>query len=136
MAKTRANVKQYGRLLYEVTGASQNEAGLKKNLAGFSAFLAKKGLIGKFEQIIKEFKDYAVKQKGELEVILTTSRALLPSEAKKIDSALEKVLERPIKLIKQTEETILGGFILSFGDKVFDASLRAKLVKLKEKMMS
>jgi F0F1-type ATP synthase delta subunit len=61
---------------------------------------------------------------------------LLPSEAKKIDSALEKVLERPIKLIKQTEETILGGFILSFGDKVFDASLRAKLVKLKEKMMS
>ncbi|MDD5146186.1 MAG: ATP synthase F1 subunit delta [Candidatus Pacebacteria bacterium] len=134
MVKQRGIIKQYGRLLYEISQSTKSEAELKKQVGVFAGLLAKKGLLNKFDEIVSDFQEYAAKKEGETEVQITTSRQLNKRQADKIDKAIEKILGRKVRLNLLVEAKILGGLILQIGDKVFDGSLKARLEDLKAQM--
>jgi F-type H+-transporting ATPase subunit delta len=136
MAKQRETIKQYGHLLYEISQSAKGEEELKRQLGVFAGFLAKKGLLNKFDEIVGDFQKYGAQREGELEVQITTSRQLNKQQAERIDKAIEKILRRKVRLNLLVDGKILGGLMLQIGDRVFDGSLRARLDDLKAQMIS
>ncbi len=65
---------------------------------------------------------------------LITAIDISDKKKEKIRKDLEAQLEKKFILEYQVDERILGGVVLKVGDKVYDASLKAQLNILKEKI--
>ena len=63
---------------------------------------------------------------------LTTAIALSAAKQKAVKADLEKKAGKAIELSFDVDKSILGGVVLTVGDRVLDASLRAQLEILRE----
>jgi F-type H+-transporting ATPase subunit delta len=83
------------------------------------------------------FRDLAAQAKK-----LTRAEAILADEAssKEVCSKIKKILEDTLKQPAQCESTVdpslLGGAVLKIGDTVYDASVKGRMKKLKERMLN
>ncbi|MBU0637025.1 MAG: ATP synthase F1 subunit delta [Patescibacteria group bacterium] len=109
---------------------------IKINIKNFVKFLIKKNQLTKIDQIIEQFiKIWDFEKKiVETEIIST----------KELDIKTEKSLKKYIKDLTQAKEIIikqkidqslLGGVIIKYRDKILDGSLRNSLRELKENMI-
>jgi len=111
----------------------ENPRDTKAAVEIFVRVLAENGDLGLSEKIISEFSDMCDKKGG-----IVAGRVVT---AGKIDSGLPNFIEsyirketgaKMVRLEYATDKKILGGFIIKYGDKVYDASVRARLDKFKE----
>ncbi len=65
---------------------------------------------------------------------LVTAIEISQEKKKKIQKGLESQLQKKFVLEYEVDKGILGGVVLKVGDKVYDASLKAQLNILKEKI--
>jgi F-type H+-transporting ATPase subunit delta len=74
-------------------------------------------------------------QKGISEVTVITASELDAANEQKISSFIKAQSGFPnVKINKKVDESILGGFIVNFGDKQYDNSVRNKLNKIKKEI--
>jgi F-type H+-transporting ATPase subunit delta len=127
----RATPKQYAKSFFEVT-KDASEPQLKKIISNFAEVLVKNNETAKIERIVKYFNSFWNKDKGiiEAEVIsrykLDAKTVASLQEYIKKDSGQEKVV-----MSQKQDESIIGGIIVKYGDKILDSSLRTKLFELK-----
>jgi F-type H+-transporting ATPase subunit delta len=82
-------------------------------------------------EIVKEFVILYKKHKNILTVFLTTAR---PADDKVIRQVMEVIkgyTDKHIELIRQVDPAIIGGFILSWGDRRYDASVSYQIERMK-----
>jgi F-type H+-transporting ATPase subunit delta len=118
----KANLKQYAKLLYEITETSRD---YQKALADFVRLLEKKRLIYKVENIIAEYEKYYNQEKGITKIKVVT--------AKKIERALLgklRKLGKKIEIEESVDEEILGGARFEIEGKIIDGSIRGGLNRL------
>ena len=90
----------------------------------------------KRENIIKEiaerFVDYYKEFKNILPVNLTTAVKVDEGTREKIMGLLNKYSDSTIEITENVDEDLIGGFVLSFDNKQFDASLQRQIKNLKK----
>lgn len=121
---------QYARGLYEATkGLSGKD--LNSVLARFAEILYKEHQIKKTNRIITEFTRYAKKQQGVQELKVVSARKLGHETIKH----LQKIFGAKSEIEESIDETLLGGVVVKTDDKIFDASLKRQLLRLKNSLI-
>ncbi|MFP4587916.1 MAG: ATP synthase F1 subunit delta [Desulfohalobiaceae bacterium] len=98
----------------------------------FCNFLADKERLGSFLAIQEYYQTLLDQKEGILRGKLITAIELTKARQDKTTKDLEERLQQKLVLHYETNQKILGGVVLEVGDKVYDASLRAQLDRLKE----
>jgi len=100
----------------------------------FLRILIKKGREEHLPEIAEKFVEQYRKQRGITTARLTTAVKLDDAARQKIIDKLiaSKVASENIDLTTVVDEAIIGGYILEFGDRMFDASVKSKLEDLKK----
>jgi F-type H+-transporting ATPase subunit delta len=87
--------------------------------------------------ILKKFNNRYNDKNGITEVNVSVASELDENTQTKIENYIKKQSGKPnVKINKKVDESILGGFVIDFGDKVFDNSVKYKLNKIKQELLS
>lgn len=80
------------------------------------------------EQVVEVYQEY----KNIVPVNLTTAIKLDEATKVKILKLLSEKSDATIKLTEEVNEDLIGGFVLDFDDKQFDASIQRQIANLKK----
>jgi len=82
--------------------------------------------------LIKDLKIAASKESDSNAVVVTSAQALDPSDKKAIAAFVKSKLKEDKRIDYKLDKALIAGFTLKMGDDLVDASLRTKLVNLKD----
>ncbi len=128
--------EQYARALFELT-KDKNKTELKETITNFAKFLFKNNDAFKLDKILQEFSILCNKELLILEAEISSAHPL----SQEIEELLKEYLKKEstakeIKTDLKVNKDILGGVIIKYGDKIFDASIKNRLNKLKQSLLS
>lgn len=109
---------------------------LDENGKNFVQTLSEVGRLSLFPQIAEQFETLKAEQEKTVEVEITSAYELTSEQQTKLAQALQKRLNREIKIQTQVDQSLIGGVLIHAGDTVIDGSVRGKLAKLAEAMNS
>jgi len=130
MAVKKNITKEYAAALYQIT-AGKTGAELTEALSAFAALLARKGLLKRADKIMQEFIALSKQKEGIVDIEITSMNVLPENIIKKIEAAFGKTVVSTNK----TDKSLLGGMIIKTNDKIFDASLKTQLSRLKQQLI-
>ncbi len=84
----------------------------------------------------KEFLNQYNEKKGFIKAKVTSATALTDAAEKEIISIVEKATSKKVILEKVVDSKLIGGFVLTVGDKQFDSSIAKSLNNLKKSFSS
>ena len=96
--------------------------------------LAENGRFSDFELILREFEHYANKQEGIAEVQVKTVKTLTQAQHKKLQEALQQLLDQKVLISYEVCPEILGGLQIKFGSNMIDDTILGKLNRLEQIM--
>ncbi|MCO5249659.1 MAG: ATP synthase F1 subunit delta [Chitinophagales bacterium] len=92
--------------------------------------------IGNLGDVARLFKDYYNEHKNILEVTVTTATALdKATEELVVKTIHSKVGEKEIIIHPIVDKSILGGFIIDLGNKIYDLSVRNRLSNIANQLI-
>lgn len=101
----------------------------------FLQLLVKHGREAYIQDVITAFIRLYNESKGISEVTVTTAIEMDAASEQKIISFIKAQSGYPnVKINKKTDTSIMGGFIVDFGGKLYDNSVRYKLNKIKKEI--
>lgn len=128
--------KQYAQALFELV-KDEPEEKRKKTIIGFAKFLVNNHGVFKLSGITKEFDTLWDKEFGIIGAEISSFSILDKKTEKLLQEYIKKVSgAKEIDIKTKTDKGIMGGVVIKYGDKIFDACLRSRLEKLKEKIIS
>ncbi len=122
--------QQFAKILYELTNGLQSKD-IPAAVDVFVSFLAKNQSIKKTPYIIREFENYVRKMEGKEKVTVKSARGL----SENLLTEIRKNLNLQGEIKEEIDESILGGVVVTVGNKVFDASIRTQINKLKQQII-
>ena len=117
------------KLIDELTKSYKNE-----NLSNFLKLLAKKHLIYKFKDIVKEITKLLNEELNIDEGFLYSTEELDKSQIERIENAVAKKLGHKVELKNLIDARLIGGVRVVIHDHVFDGSINYKLETLKNNL--
>jgi ATP synthase F1 delta subunit len=115
-------------------GIARAVSGAEPELMNFLELLAEKHRMPVIFRIRERLDELWAKEKGQLEVRLTSAVELDPEIVKRVGSEIERQTGQTIELSSDVDEGIIGGLVLRVGNMVLDASLRSKLERLRKEV--
>ncbi|MBQ3655565.1 MAG: ATP synthase F1 subunit delta [Bacteroidales bacterium] len=107
----------------------------QKLTSDFFAMTVKNKREGFLKIICLNYLGFYAKGKNIRKVVITSAAKLDGESASQIEMLVKKQDENStVELSEQVDENILGGLIIQIDDKVYDASIRTQLKKVKEKL--
>ena len=112
-----------------------NLSATTSNLLGI---LAENGRLGKLETVINAFKIMMAAHRGEVTCEVITAKPLDQAQRQSLEAALKKFLKgnESIQLTAKVDPSLIGGMIVSIGDKYVDMSVASKVKKYTELISS
>ncbi|EFP12452.1 CRE-ATP-3 protein [Caenorhabditis remanei] len=100
----------------------------------FSGLLAENGRLNKLESVVASFESIMRAHRGELFVQVTSAEELSSSNQKALSDALSKIGKSGQKLTVTyaVKPSILGGLVVTIGDKYVDLSIASRVKKYKD----
>jgi ATP synthase F1 delta subunit len=115
-------------------GIARAVSGAEPELMNFLELLAEKHRMPVIFRIRERLDELWAKEKGQLEVRLTSAVELDQEIVKRVRSEIERQTGQTIELSSDVDEGIIGGLVLRVGNMVLDASLRSKLERLRKEV--
>lgn len=121
----RVDTAQLAQLFIDVCGDRLNDQG-----GNFIRLLAENGRVAALPEIVEQFETLRADAEGFVEAELISAVEVNQEQQQKIVKALERRLNRTVKLACRIDSALLGGAIIRAGDMVIDGSFRSGLQKL------
>lgn len=100
----------------------------------FLLLVTEKGRAHELADIVQEFETLVAREQGILEVELTTAVELSEEDARGILDRIEGASERKLRATRKVDPRLIGGFVLQAGSHRVDASVRARLERLRREL--
>ncbi|WP_124728491.1 F0F1 ATP synthase subunit delta [Staphylospora marina] len=84
--------------------------------------------------IAAEFNRLVDEKNGVTEALVTTAFPLKDEERNMLVQMFETIVGKKIRLTEKVDSDILGGVVVQVGDRLYDGSLRTKLVRFQEQL--
>jgi len=88
------------------------------------------------QSISRSFLTRYRKNKGVKSVTLTTAKDADAKVKKAVEETVSKNFNAQVELKTVTDESIIGGFVLTIEDRQYDAAVASKLQKIKSELLS
>ncbi|MGE0638826.1 MAG: ATP synthase F1 subunit delta [Thermoanaerobaculia bacterium] len=95
-----------------------------------------KGRLGIVRAVARTFRDTWLEKRQQIEVRVTSARALTPEQRQAVGGAASKFTGRQAILIEEVDPALLGGFVLRAGDRRFDGSVARELERVEEILLA
>ena len=102
-----------------------------KLFSQFLLLLLDKKRFSSVNEIIEAFEWLYEQHEGIVEAKVTTAVELDKSMTEKLRKKLETETKKKIRLMTSVDEGIIGGMVVTIGDKIIDGSIRYQMEKLK-----
>ena len=110
--------------------------GMQDVVRNFLRLLAEKGRIAEVEEIARELDRLVAREQGELQVELTTAQELSDEEASRIVDQIAKASGRKVEATRSVDPGLIGGIVLQAGSFRLDASVRGRLNRLRQDLVT
>jgi len=117
-------------------GLKRAISGAEAELINFLELLTEKHRMPEIFRIRREFDELWKVENRRLEVTVTSAVELDPAVVEKIGQEVERQTGDEVDLASRVDDSILGGIVLQVGNMVLDASIRARLEKLRKSVAS
>jgi F-type H+-transporting ATPase subunit delta len=105
-------------------------------MRNFMLLTAEKGRAGQIEEIQREFERLAAAEERRLEVELTTAVDLDSDEERRIVEQIERATGRTVEATRTVDPDLIGGVVLQAGSLRVDASVRGRLERLRQELVT
>src|SRR3989475_12458758 len=105
-------------------------------MRNFMLLTAEKGRAGQIEEIQREFERLAAAEERRLEVELTTAVDLDSDEERRIVEQIERATGRTVEATRIVDPDLIGGVVLQAGSLRVDASVRGRLERLRQELVT
>jgi F-type H+-transporting ATPase subunit delta len=102
----------------------------------FLRLLTEKGRVGEIDEIGREFDRLCAAEEGVLNVELTTAIELSDQDAQAIVKQIESASGRTVEATRKVDPNLVGGIVLQVGSMRLDASVRGRLERLRQELMT
>lgn len=102
----------------------------------FLLLTAEKGRSGQIEEIFREFERLVAAEERRLTVELTTAYELSEEEAGAILKQIEEASGRSVEATRKVDPELIGGLVLQAGTLRVDASVRGRLERLRQELVT
>jgi F-type H+-transporting ATPase subunit delta len=102
----------------------------------FLRLLTEKGRATEIREIGREFERLCAEEEGVLNVELTTAVELSDEEAKTIVRQIEEASGQTVEARRTVDSDLVGGIVLQVGSVRLDASVRGRLERLREQLVT
>ena len=102
----------------------------------FLRLTAEKGRIGAIEEIVREFERLVAAEERRLNVALTTAYELSDEDAGEIVKQIEQASGRKVEATRSVDPDLIGGMVLEAGSLRVDGSVRGRLERLRQELVS
>ena len=116
----------------KVEGLGRAVSGADAELINFLELLIEKGRMPELFRIHREFERLHKRENRQIDVTVTSAVDLDPAVVAKIGEEIERQTGSKVELASEVDGEILGGVVLQVGNMVLDASIRARLEKLRK----
>jgi F-type H+-transporting ATPase subunit delta len=120
----------------KVEGLRRAVTGAEPEFTNFLELLVEKGRMPEVFRIRREFDELWKKANRRLDVTVTSAIELDPKVVGRIGEEVERQTGEKVDLSSEVDDGILGGIVLRVGNMVLDASIRARLDKLRKSVAS
>jgi F-type H+-transporting ATPase subunit delta len=117
-------------------GTARAIVGAEPELINFLELLIEKHRMPEIFRIRREFEELWKVEKRRIEVTVTSAVELDPAVVERIGQEVERQTGDEVDLASRVDDSILGGIVLQVGNMVLDASIRARLEKLRKSVAS
>jgi F-type H+-transporting ATPase subunit delta len=114
--------------------ALQGEA--RPEFVRFLQAVVRRGRQGLFGEIAQEYLILLDKQLNRVHAGVTLAQGPDARTEKEIVERLTRVLAREVRAHFRTDRNIVGGVVVRVGDRIFDGSVRRRLMALKRRMLT
>jgi F-type H+-transporting ATPase subunit delta len=116
----------------KIEGLKKAVSGADDELVNFFDLLIEKHRMTEIFRIRNRFEQLWKQENKRLDVTVTSAVELDPAVVEKVGSEVERQTGQKVELASRVDDGILGGMILQVGNMVLDASIRARLEKLRK----
>lgn len=111
--------------------AIASKVGLNAATSNAMVLMAENGRLSKLNQVVNTFKLLMAATRGEVVCEVITAKPIDPEMKNKIEAALKGFMKQgqTILLTSKVDPSIMGGMIVSIGDKYVDMSVASKIKK-------
>ena len=102
----------------------------------FLELLAERHRLPALMRIRRAFDELYAEERKLLPVTITSAVELDKKTVKEIGSRIEEQTGRRVELESQVDPDVLGGLVMRVGNVILDASIRARLEKLRREVAS
>jgi len=104
-------------------------------LINFLSLLLEKNRFSFLPTIVQAYREMADQHAGRVRVRVATATSLGEKTRKEIHDALTRGLRREVVLEDEMEPALVGGAVVTIGDKVYDGSLATRLKAVRKQIM-
>ncbi len=112
--------------LFEAAGANLLSGGNTRG-TNFLKLLLEYGRAAVLPEIAEHYETLKAEVENSVDVTVTSATELSEAQTRSIAEALEKRLERSVRIETEIDEDLIGGAVIRAGDVVIDGSVRARL---------
>lgn len=98
--------------------------------------LLRRGRIEDLPRVAAEFRRLDDRRQGITHATATSATALTPDEVRALTARLEQSTGGRIALDVQVDPSLLGGLVVRVGDRLIDGSVRGRLERLRNQLIS
>jgi ATP synthase F1 delta subunit len=116
----------------KVAGLKRAISGADAELLNFLELLIEKQRMPEVFRIRRHLDELWKQENRRIDVTVTSAVPLEPAVVEKVGEEIERQTGQKVDLASRVDGEILGGIVLQVGNKVLDASIRARLEKLRK----
>ena len=98
--------------------------------------LLRRGRIEQLPRVAAEFRRLDDRRQGITHATATSATALTPDEVRALGARLEQSTGGRVALDVQVDPSLLGGLVVRVGDRLIDGSVRGRLERLRNQLIS
>ena len=111
-------------------------AGARPMMRQFLLLVLRKHRMAHIPDILEEFIARAEEARGIVSARVVTALPLAPDLEKSLTARLESLTGKKIRLVRDVDPSILGGAVVTIGDRILDGSVQGRLAKLREELIA
>ena len=113
---------------------SKNEKQSQLVVANFLAYLKEHRLVVMVPDILAELETLYFTEKGIVRTSIFSKDKLSQAVVNNIIALVKKKTNQQVEIKEKTDQTLLGGAVIRYADKVIDLSLKNQLIKLQKQL--
>jgi F-type H+-transporting ATPase subunit delta len=116
----------------KVAGLKRAVSGADPELLNFLELLIEKGRMQEVFRMRRELDELWKQENRRIDVTVTSAIELDRAVVEKVGEEIERQTGQKVELASRVDDEIIGGIVLQVGNMVLDASIRARLDKLRK----